>query len=383
MRFRGFALAALGLSLLASCAPQKEMTGMTRMKKQPFGRTAAGVEADLYTFANRSGMEAAVTNYGGILVSLKVPDRAGALADVVLGFDTLDGYLKGHPYFGAIVGRYGNRIARGRFTLGGVEYKLAVNDGANHLHGGITGFDKALWSARDVSTAEAPALELRYLSRDGEEGYPGNLSVRVTYSLNDAGELKIDYLATTDKDTVLNLTNHSYFNLAGQGQGDILGHEVMINADRFLPVDAGLIPTGELRPVRGTPFDFTQPVAIGARVGQDDEQLKRGRGYDHCWVLNSAPGALALAARVREPASGRVLEVLTTEPAVQFYIGNFLDGSLTGKGGKVYGRRYGFCLETQHYPDSPNQPSFPSVVLKPGAEYRSTTVYRFSTGTPR
>lgn len=383
MRFRGFALAALGLSLLASCAPQKEMTGMTRMKKQPFGRTAAGVEADLYTFANRSGMEAAVTNYGGILVSLKVPDRAGALADVVLGFDTLDGYLKGHPYFGAIVGRYGNRIARGRFTLGGVEYKLAVNDGANHLHGGITGFDKALWSARDVSTAETAALELSHLSKDGDEGYPGNLSVRVTYSLNDAGELKIDYLATTDKDTVLNLTNHSYFNLAGQGQGDILGHEVMINADRFLPVDAGLIPTGELRPVRGTPFDFTQPVAIGARVGQDDEQLKRGRGYDHCWVLNSAPGALALAARVREPASGRVLEVLTTEPAVQFYIGNFLDGSLTGKGGKVYGRRYGFCLETQHYPDSPNQPSFPSVVLKPGAEYRSTTVYRFSTGTPR
>jgi aldose 1-epimerase len=383
MRFRGFAVAALSLSLLASCAPNKETGGMTRLKKQPFGRTAAGVEVDLYTLANRNGVEAAITTYGGIVTSLKVPDRAGALADVVLGFDSLDGYLKGHPYFGAIVGRYGNRIAKGRFTLNGVEYKLAVNNGANHLHGGITGFDKAVWKARDVSTAEVAALELSYVSKDGEEGYPGNLSVTVTYSLSDANELKIDYLAATDKDTVLNLTNHSYFNLAGQGQGDILGHEVTINADRFLPVDAGLIPTGELKPVQGTPFDFTQPAVIGARVNQEDEQLKRGNGYDHCYVLNSSTGVLALAARVREPGSGRVMEVLTTEPAVQFYIGNFLDGSLTGKGGKVYKQRYGFCLETQHYPDSPNQPRFPSVVLKPGAEYKTATVYRFSAETPR
>jgi len=348
------------------------------MKKQSFGKTAAGVEADLYTLANGNGVEAAITTYGGIVVSLKTPDRAGLSSDVVLGFDSLDGYLKGHPYFGALIGRYGNRIAKGRFKLNGVEYKLAVNNGENHLHGGIQGFDKVVWKARDVSTPEAASLELTYLSKDGEEGYPGNLSVTVTYTLTAKNDFKIDYLAATDKDTVVNLTNHSYFNLAGQGQGEILGHEVTINAGRFLPVDAGLIPTGERKAVLGTPFDFTRPMTIGARIQQDDEQLKRGKGYDHCYVLNGSGGALALAARVHEPKSGRVMEVLTTEPALQLYTGNFLDGTLTGKGGKVYQFRYGFCMETQHYPDSPNQPDFPSVVLKPGAKYQTTTVYRFS-----
>jgi aldose 1-epimerase len=377
MRFRGFALVGLSLATLVSCAPKRESGGITSLKKQSFGKTAAGEEVDLYTLTNKNGVEAGIMTYGAIVVSLKVPDRTGAVADVVLGFDSLDGYLKEHPYFGAIVGRWGNRIAKGRFKLNGVEYKLAVNNGENHLHGGIKGFDKAVWKARDVSTPDAASLELSHLSKDGDEGYPGNLSVTVTYTLTGANELKIDYLATTDKDTVLNLTNHSYFNLAGQGEGDVLSHEVMINADRFLPVDAGLIPTGELKPVKDTPFDFTQPTAIGARINQNDEQLKRGRGYDHCYVLNGSGGALALAARVREPNSGRELEVLTTEPAMQLYTANFLDGTIKGKGGKAYQFRYAFCMETQHYPDSPNQPAFPSVVLKPGAKYQSTTIYRF------
>lgn len=347
------------------------------MKKQPFGKTADGQAVDLYTLTNPNGLEAAITNYGGIVVRLKTPDRNGQLADVVLGFDTLDDYLKGHPYFGAIIGRYGNRIAKGRFQLNGVEYKLAVNNGENHLHGGLKGFDKVVWNARDVSTAEAPALELTYTSKDGEEGYPGTLHVTVVYTLTPANELKIDYAATTDKDTIVNLTNHSYFNLAGQGEGDILGHELMINASRFTPVDAGLIPTGELRSVEGTPFDFRKPVAIGARINQDDQQLKYGNGYDHNFVLDRTGDGLVLAARVTEPKSGRVMEVYTTEPGIQFYSGNFLDGSNKGKGGKIYQRRYGFCLETQHFPDSPNKPNFPSTVLRPGAKYQSTTVYRF------
>jgi len=330
---------------------------------------------ELYTLTNSKGVTAAITNYGGILVSLKVPDRAGQLADVVLGFDTLDGYLKGHPYFGAIIGRYGNRIAKARFTLNGVEYRLAPNEGENSLHGGIKGFDKAVWTAKEIDGGKA--LELSYLSKDGEEGFPGNLAVKVTYSLNDENELKIDYTATTDKDTVVNLTNHSYFNLAGQGEGDVLDHVVTINADRFTPVDSKLIPTGELRSVAGTPFDFRTPHRIGERINDRDEQLILGRGYDHNFVLNRTGEGLALAARVVEPKTGRVMEVLTTEPGMQFYTGNFLD-SITGKGGKVYKQRYGFCLETQHFPDSPNKPEFPSVVLKPGQEYRSTTIYRFS-----
>lgn len=348
------------------------------MKKTAFGKTADGQQVDLYTLTNSKGMEVAITNYGGIVVSLKAPGRGGQFADVVLGFDSLDGYLQGHPYFGAIIGRYGNRIAKGRFKLNGVEYKLATNNGENHLHGGIKGFDKVVWEARDVSTPQAAALELKYTSKDGEEGYPGNLAVTVVYTLTEDNELKIDYSATTDKDTVVNLTNHSYFNLAGEGNGDILGHEMMINADAFTPVDAGLIPTGELKKVEGTPFDFRKPVAIGARINADDQQIRYGKGYDHNFVLNRKGSGLELAARVVEPKSGRVMEVLTTEPGIQFYSGNFLDGSVKGKGGKAYQHRYGFCLETQHFPDSPNKPKFPSTVLKPGEKYQTTTVYRFS-----
>ena len=371
-------LSALAALTLTACAPTKH-TGVTaKMTKQPFGKSPAGEEVSLYTLSNSKGMQAAITTYGGIVVSLKAPDRAGQPADVVLGFDTLEGYLKGHPYFGAIIGRYGNRIAKGRFKLDGFEYKLARNNGENHLHGGINGFDKALWKARELAAADGQSLELSYVSRDGEEGYPGDLSVTVTYTLTEASELRIAYRATTDKPTVVNLTNHSYFNLAGQGEGDILGHQVMINADRFTPVDAGLIPTGELRSVEGTPFDFRQPHAIGERINAADEQMKLGLGYDHNFVLNGAAGTLRLAARVSEPSSGRVMEVLTTEPALQLYTGNFLDGTITGKGGKVYHHRCGFCMETQHYPDSPNQPGFPSVVLRPGGRYQTTTVYRFS-----
>jgi len=347
----------------------------TIVKKQTFDQTADGTRVDLYLLSNKNGMQAAITNYGGIVVWLKTPDRNGRIEDVVLGMENLDGYLKGHPYFGCIVGRYGNRIAKGRFVLNGVEYKLARNNGENHLHGGIRGFDKAVWTARETSAA---GVEMSYLSKDGEEGYPGNLAVKVTYTLTDDNELRIDYSATTDKDTVVNLTNHSYFNLAGQGEGDILAHELMLNADRFTPVSSGLIPTGELRSVMGTPFDFTKPTAIGARIGQDDEQLKLAGGYDHNFVLNSGGGRLALAAKVYEPKTGRVMEVWTTEPGVQFYTGNFLDGTVRGKGGKVYRRRYGFCLETQHFPDSPNRPEFPSTVLKPGGHYESTTIFKFA-----
>jgi len=348
------------------------------VNKQGFGRTEDGTMVELYVLSNDNGMEAAIATYGGILVRLSTPDRNGRPADIVLGFDTLDGYLKGHPYFGSIVGRYGNRIARGRFTLNGIEYKLATNNGQNHLHGGLKGFDKAVWEAREVSGPGGEGVELSHFSKDGDEGYPGNLSVKVTYTLNDRNELAIDYLATTDRDTVVNLTNHTYFNLAGQGEGDILAHELMLLASRFTPVDKGLIPTGELRSVKGTPFDFTKPAPIGARIGQDDEQLQFGSGYDHNFVLDHAGGALAKAAEVREPKTGRVVEVWTTEPGVQFYSGNFLDGSLTGKGGKVYRKRYGFCLETQHFPDSPNRPEFPSVVLKAGGVFRTKTVWKFS-----
>jgi aldose 1-epimerase len=330
---------------------------------------------ELYTLKKSNGVQAAISTYGGVLVSLKVPDRAGVLGDVVLGFDDLEGYLLPPPYFGAIIGRYGNRIAHARFTLNGVEYKLAKNDGENTLHGGNRGFDKVLWNANKLS---GQSLELTYLSKDGEEGYPGNLSVTVVYALTDNNELQIDYTATTDKDTVVNLSNHSYFNLAGQGEGDILAHQLTLNADRFTPVDQGLIPTGELRNVEGTPFDFRQPHAIGERIESADEQIALGGGYDHNFILNRTGDGLSLAARVTEPNSGRVMEVLTTEPAIQFYTGNFLDGTIRGKGGKVYGRRSAFCLETQHYPDSPNHPSFPSTVLKPGATYRTTTVYRFT-----
>ena len=364
----------LPLILLLSCATLTY--AQATVTKAPFG-TADGQSVDLYTLRNVHGVEAKITNYGGILVSLKVPDRNGKFDDVVLGFNDLDTYLKGDPYFGALIGRYGNRIAKGRFTLNGVEYKLAVNNGDNTLHGGLKGFDKVVWTGKEMKTKAGPAVALTYLSKDGEEGYPGNLNVRVVYTLTNNDEIKIDYSATTDKDTVINLTEHSYFNLAGEGNGDILNTIVTINGNRFLPTDAGSIPTGELRNVKGTPFDFLTPHAIGARINQDEEQLKLGNGYDHTWIINGRPGTLRYAAMAYDTTSGRTMQVWTTEPGMQFYTGNFLDGTLTGKSGKIYQRRFGFCFETQHYPDSPNHPAFPTTTLKKGATYRSTTIYRF------
>jgi len=347
-----------------------------KLVRAEFGQTPDGVAVQIHTLTNKNGLEARITNYGGIVVSLKAPDRNGAMADIVLGFDSFAGYLANPgPHLGALIGRYGNRIGGARFVLNDVEYKLAKNNGENSLHGGPRGFDKVVWTPRELSDG---GLELTYLSKDGEEGYPGNLKAVVTYRLTDANELRIDYSATTDKDTVFNLTNHSYFNLKGAGNGDILDHLVTLNADRFTPVDAGLIPTGELRPVSGTPFDFRKATAVGARIEQNDEQLKVGKGYDHNWVLTKNGVGPALAARVEEPSSGRVLEVLTDQPGVQFYTSNNLDGSIKGKGGKSYGRRGALCLETQHFPDSPNKPSFPSTVLKPGQQFRSTTIYRLS-----
>jgi aldose 1-epimerase len=348
-----------------------------KLDKRSYGKTRTGAAVDLYTLTNSNGMEVSITNYGARVATLKVPDRAGKMADVVLGFDSLQGFLGDNPYFGAVVGRYGNRISKGRFTLNGKEYKLATNNGPNALHGGLIGFDKVVWQGQQMGNS---GVKLTYVAKDGEEGYPGNLTTSVEYTLTDANELRLNYSATTDKDTVLNVTNHTYFNLAGEGSGDILGHRLQLFADRFTPVDATLIPTGELKPVAGTPFDFRQPHLIGERINAaTDEQIKFGGGYDHNWVLNGNMGTLRPAARVLEPKSGRVMEVSTTEPGIQFYTGNFLDGAIKGKGGKAYNKRYAFCLETQHYPDSPNKPNFPSVVLKPGQKFASTTVFKFST----
>ncbi|MCX7886989.1 MAG: galactose mutarotase [Verrucomicrobiae bacterium] len=347
--------------------------------QQPFGTTKDGRPVFLYTLRNTNGLTARITNYGGIVVSLLAPDRNGQFADVVLGYDHLGGYLENSPYFGCIVGRYANRIAKGKFTLDGKEYTLATNDGQNALHGGLVGFDKVLWKARPFESPNGPSLELTYHSKDGEEGYPGNLHVKAIYTLTTDNGLRLDITATTDKPTIVNLTQHSYFNLAGQGNGDILAHEVVINADAFTPVDETLIPTGEIRPVKGTPFDFTRPHTIGERINLPDQQLKFGRGYDHNWVLNkTSDKQLSLAATVWEPKSGRLLEVWTTEPGLQFYTGNFLDGSITGKNGKVYHHRYGFCMEPQRFPDSPNKPLFPSAVLRPGDTYSHTIIYRFT-----
>jgi len=374
---RAVILLSVSLAVMGCNRPSERAAGIARVRE--FGKTAKGEPVQLYTLRNSKGLEASITNYGAILVSLRVPDRNGNVADVVLGFDSLHGYLSEHPYFGAVIGRYGNRIAGGRFVLDGLEYNLARNNGENHLHGGIRGFDKAVWRPKELQAGGDSCLEFTYLSEDGEEGYPGNLTATVRYTLTEDNELRLDYYATSDKATVINLTNHSYFNLAGAGNGDILAHRISINADSFTPVDRGLIPTGELRPVAGTPFDFRQPHAIGERIDGKDQQLVYGKGYDHNFVLNGPAGSLRPAARVIEPGSGRVVEVPTTEPGVQFYTGNFLDGTIRGKGGAAYGHRYGFCLETQHFPDSPNQPQFPSVVLRPGAKYQSTTVYKFST----
>jgi aldose 1-epimerase len=374
-RWSTFALmGALTLACLTQASAQKETS---KVKKQAYGKMPNGAAVELYTLTNAKGMQAGIITYGGTVVSLTAPDRTGKYADVVLGMDDLAGYMKATAFFGAIIGRYGNRIGHAQFTLDGKAYKLPANDGGNTLHGGPAGFDKHVWSAVPGSSADGQTLELTYVSKDGEAGFPGTLTSKVVYTLTAKNELKIDYTATTDKPTVVNLTNHSYFNLAGQGEGDILADEVMINADRFTPVDANLIPTGELRPVAGTPFDFTKSTAVGARIDAADEQIKFGKGYDHNWLLNKGAGGLTKAAEVHEKKSGRVMEVWTTEPALQFYTGNFLDGTLRGKG-KTYVHRGALCMETQHYPDSPNRPSFPSTELKPGATYHTTTVYRFT-----
>ncbi len=367
-------LGALALAAaLAGCA--SHLYTSHDIQEEPFG-TADGQPVSLWILRNAHGAEARICNYGGIVVSLKVPDRNGAFGDVVLGYDKLDDYVKNSPFFGALIGRYGNRIARGKFTLDDVTYTLATNNYPNALHGGPKGFDKRVWQGRAFDGPAGPSLVLNYLSKHLEEGYPGNLIVKAVYTLTDDNELRLDYTATTDQDTVINLTQHSYFNLAGRGT--ILGHEVMIPADRFTPVDSTLIPTGELRPVAGTPFDFREPTAIGARINQDDEQLKFGGGYDHNWVINKPPGQFGLMARVYEPTTGRVMEVWSTDPGLQFYSGNFLDGTITGKGGWVYQFRDAFCMEPQHFPDSPNHPKFPSVVLKPGQTYHNTILYRFA-----
>jgi aldose 1-epimerase len=346
-------------------------------QKTVFGKMSDGTAVDLYTLKNKNGMEAKITNYGGIVVSITVPDRHGKFGDVALGYDSLSSYIANNPFFGCLVGRYGNRIAKGKFKLDGVEYKLAVNNAPNHLHGGIKGFDKVVWKAEPVSEKNGVGLKLSYLSKDGEEGYPGNLNVTVQYTLTDSNALKIDYTATTDKPTLCNLTNHSYFNLSAGASKDILGHELTVLADRFTPVDKTLIPTGELKSVEGTPFDFRKPTRIGDRINDKDRQIQFGGGYDHNFVLNGEAGTLRLAAVASDSLSGRTMEVYTTEPGIQLYTGNFLDGTITGKSGIVYTKRYGFCLETQHFPDSPNRPKFPSTVLRPGETYRTTTVYKF------
>ncbi|MDE3180541.1 MAG: galactose mutarotase [Acidobacteriota bacterium] len=360
---------ACGVAIAAPAAGVKETV---------FGRMPDGQVVHLYTLTNRNAMQAEITNYGARIVSLIVPDRHGRMADVVLGFDHLKGYLGNDPYFGAIVGRFGNRIAKGEFKLDGVEYHLAINNGPNSLHGGINGFDKKVWTARAISQPH-PEVALTYLSKNGEEGYPGDLHVKVVYTLENDNALRIDYTATTDKDTVLNLTNHSYFNLSGAGNGNILNEVLMINSSKFTPTDDTQIPTGEIRSVAGTPFDFRKPTAIGARIDENNQQLKFAHGYDDNWILDRKGPGLTLAARVTDPASGRVLEVYTTQPGLQFYTANYLDGAIRGKGGKIYGNHSAFTMETQHYPDAPNHPNFPTTELKPGQTYHETTIFKFST----
>jgi aldose 1-epimerase len=371
-------IAAAALLALASSGEAQTVAASKggRVDKSSFGTTKDGQAVDLYTLTNANGVVAKITTYGALLTELHVPDRTGAAADVVLGFKTLQGYEGDHPYFGATIGRVANRIAKGRFRLNGQEYTLATNNGPNHLHGGLKGFDKRVWKAQPVSVGGVPAVRFTYTSADMEEGYPGTLTATVTYTLTHANELRLEYTATTDKPTIVNLTNHSYFNLAGDGQGTILDHELTIMADRYTPVDDTLIPTGEIASVRGSVMDFNRSTPIGARIREVPGPAPGG--YDHNYVLSHGGGVLAMSATVREPKSGRVMEVLTTEPGVQLYTGNFLDGTLTGKAGVAYQKNAGFCLETQHFPDSINRPNFPPVVLQPGRTYKSTTVYRFS-----
>ena len=373
-----FSITALILTSGGLLFAQSSSQSTHAVQQQPFG-SRDGRPVTLYTLTNSHGVEIRAMNYGGIILSIRVPDRKGQFADIALGHDTLEGYIPNPPYLGAIIGRYANRIANGTFTLDGKTYSLPLNNGTNTLHGGVTRtFDRVVWDGEALKGKTGVAFT--FLSKDGEEGFPGNLKVKVTYTLTDSNELIIDYEATTDKATPINLTQHSYFNLAGEGNGDVLNHEVMINADRFTPVDKNLIPTGEIRPVKGTPLDFTKPTRIGARIDDNYDQLTLAGGYDHNFVINrtSKETGLVLAARVYEPTSGRVIEVSTTQPAVQLYTGNFLDGSVTGKQGHVYKRRYGFCLETQHYPDSPNHPDFPTTILRPGETFHSKTVFKFS-----
>ena len=362
---------------LAAAPPVPAANQGARVTRSDFGTTPSGEAVDLYTLTNARGMVVRAMTWGGIITSIETPDRAGRLGDIVLGYDSLAGYLKATPYFGAIIGRYGNRIGHAQFTLDGATYHLPANDGANTLHGGTVGFDKVVWEAETFRGDSGVGITFTHTSPDGDQGFPGKLEARVTYTLTDRNELIVDYRATTDKATPVNLTQHSYFNLAGDGAGDVLGHVLWLGADRFTPVDSTLIPTGALAPVAGTPFDFTTPTAIGARIAQDDEQLRRGRGYDHNFVLTRTGSGLVHAARVVEPTTGRTLDVSTTEPGIQFYTGNFLDGSITGKGGHVYRHRNGFCLETQHYPDSPNQAAFPTTIVRPGETYTSRTVFTF------
>ncbi len=367
-------------TLLAGCQRPEPSAEAPTVTRDLFGELPDGREVYAYTLDNGRDVALKAITYGGIIVSLSAPDRDGRSGDVVLGYDDLAGYLRETPYFGAIIGRYGNRIANAQFTLDGRRYQLEANNGPNHLHGGGVGFDKVVWSATPFSRADSVGVVFRYTSADGEEGYPGNLAATVTYTLSVDGSLIFDYEATADQPTPVNLTQHSYFNLAGDGTRDVLDHVLTIDADGFTPVDSTLIPTGEIAPVEGTPFDFRTPTAIGARIGAADQQLEHGGGYDHNFVLRRGGEALAHAAHVYEPTTGRTLDVYTTEPGLQFYSGNFLDGSLVGKSGHVYEHRYGFCLETQHYPDSPNQPAFPSTILRPGEEYRSRTVLKFGAG---
>lgn len=369
-------LGVFAMLLLINCSGNRNQNNGQDKKyemnitKKNFGEVG-GKQVFQYTLTNKNGMTVKILNYGGIVKQIIVPGKDGDKADVALGYDSLHQYLEDTPYFGALVGRYGNRIAKGKFTLDGQTYQLATNNGPNHLHGGIKGFDKVVWDATDFLEPTKTGVVLTYFSKDLEEGYPGNLDVKVTYTLTADNELMIDYEAETDKTTIINLTHHSYFNLKGHGNGDILGHQMEIFADQYVPVDELLIPTGELLPVKGTPMDFKKPITIGKRIAEVEG------GYDHCWVLNNFDGKLRLVARVTEPISGRVMKVLTDQPGLQFYSGNFLNGTNIGKGSTAYQKHFGFCLESEHFPDSPNQPAFPSVVLKPGEKYKTQTIYQF------